>query len=89
MSQESQDKDLVEVPARKSVESSLSEEGRLAVLKQLEVPTIKVTYWSLYRYASKKENAILSLSCLAAVVAGAIFPLMTVCLSGFSAGTSL
>ncbi|OQV08502.1 hypothetical protein CLAIMM_12765 [Cladophialophora immunda] len=62
---------------------------------QLEVPDVKVTYWTLFRYASRQEICILALSASSAVVSGAVQPLMTLVLgslagrfTGFQAGSA-
>ncbi|KIX99571.1 uncharacterized protein Z520_05147 [Fonsecaea multimorphosa CBS 102226] len=62
---------------------------------QLEMPNVKVTYRTLFRYASREEISILVLSACCAVVSGAVQPLMTLVLgslagqfAGFSAGST-
>lgn len=56
----------------------LPEHERNILEQQLEAPAVRVTYTSLYRYATGKEILIISLSALAAIIAGATTPLMTV-----------
>ncbi|KAI9766804.1 MAG: GTPase-activating protein [Geoglossum simile] len=51
---------------------------REVVERQLAVPTVKVTFWSLFRYASKKDLFIISISAVCAIIGGAAQPLMTV-----------
>lgn len=49
--------------------------------RQLDVPPVKVTFVTLYRYATKNDLLILAVSALCAIAGGAIMPLMTVCIS--------
>jgi len=63
--------------------------------RQLATPPVKVTYFRLYRYATTNDKIIIAISAIAAIIAGAVLPLMTVVfgqLTGsigeFSAGSS-
>jgi ATP-binding cassette, subfamily B (MDR/TAP), member 1 len=56
----------------------LNEDEKAIIEDQLHIPEVKVGYFSLYRYANKKEIAIMLVSLIAAIVAGAVLPLMTV-----------
>lgn len=54
-------------------------EHEAAILRrQLETPPVKVTYFRLYRYATTNDKIIIFISAIAAVIAGAVLPLMTV-----------
>ncbi|KAI9786832.1 MAG: GTPase-activating protein [Geoglossum umbratile] len=46
--------------------------------RQLEVPTVKVTYWTLFRYASKTDLFIIFVSFICSIAGGAAQPLMTI-----------
>ena len=56
----------------------LNEDEKAIIEDQLHIPEVKVGYFSLYRYANKKEIAIMLVSLIAAIIAGAVLPLMTV-----------
>ncbi|EJT82036.1 hypothetical protein GGTG_02010 [Gaeumannomyces tritici R3-111a-1] len=54
-------------------------EGEAAVLKQqVDTPSVKVAYKTLYRYASTSDLTIIAVSFVCAIVSGAALPLMTV-----------
>jgi ATP-binding cassette subfamily B (MDR/TAP) protein 1 len=46
--------------------------------RQLATPPVKVTYFRLYRYATTNDKIIIAISAVAAIIAGAVLPLMTV-----------
>lgn len=46
--------------------------------RQLDVPIVKVTFWTLYRYATRNDILIIILSSISSVIGGAMLPLMTV-----------
>ena len=48
------------------------------IKKQLDIPSVKVTYQTLFRYATRNDLIIIYISSLCAIVGGAIMPLMTV-----------
>ena len=52
---------------------------REIVRKQLEIPSTKVGYFTLYRYATRWDLIIVFISCFGAIAGGAVMPLMTVC----------
>ena len=56
----------------------LPENERAIVKRQLDVPTVTVTFKTLYRYATVNDIIIIIISSLAAIVGGAAMPLMTV-----------
>src|SRR5579862_3902229 len=49
---------------------------REIIKRQLEVPTVKVTFWNLFRYATKKDLLIIFISAICAIIGGAAQPLM-------------
>ncbi|OBT62096.1 hypothetical protein VE03_09020 [Pseudogymnoascus sp. 23342-1-I1] len=50
-----------------------------AVLKrQVDIPAVTSTYWTLYRYATFNDKLIIALSIVCAIAAGAALPLMTI-----------
>lgn len=50
-----------------------------AILKrQVDIPVVTSTYWTLYRYATFNDKLIIALSCVCAIAAGAALPLMTI-----------
>jgi hypothetical protein len=57
----------------------LSSDERNILQHQLSMPSVKVSYTMLYRYATKTDIFILIVSAICAIVSGATMPLMTVC----------
>ena len=54
-------------------------EHEAAILKrQVDIPPVKVTYFMLYRYATRNDFLIMALSGFCAIVGGAAMPLMTI-----------
>lgn len=50
-----------------------------AVLKrQLDIPEVPTSYWTLYRYATLNDKLIIAISCICSIAGGAALPLMTV-----------
>ena len=73
------DSRLINAPENDNDDLSRLPEHEQAIIKrQLEVPPVKVTFTSLYRYATKKDLIIIAISALCAIAAGAAVPLMTV-----------
>ncbi|KAL6712815.1 GTPase-activating protein [Lecanora helva] len=48
------------------------------IKKQLDIPDAKVTFKTLYRYATRNDLIIIVISCISAIAGGAVMPLMTV-----------
>ncbi|CAD6573798.1 MAG: GTPase-activating protein [Alectoria sarmentosa] len=48
------------------------------VKRQLDIPEVKVTFKTLYRYATRNDLIIIAISCICAIAGGAVMPLMTV-----------
>ena len=48
------------------------------VKRQLDIPTVKVTFVTLYRYATRNDLIIVAISTVTAIAGGAVMPLMTV-----------
>ena len=48
------------------------------VKRQLDIPEVKVTYKTLYRYATTNDLIIIAISTICAIAGGAVMPLMTV-----------
>lgn len=54
-------------------------EHEAAILRrQLEIPTVKVTYAKLFRYATTNDLLVMTLSAIMAIAGGAALPLMTI-----------
>ncbi|EON66022.1 ATP-binding cassette, subfamily B (MDR/TAP), member 1 [Coniosporium apollinis CBS 100218] len=64
----------------------LPEHERQILKRQLDVPPVKVTYITLYRYATTWDKVIIAISAICAFAGGAILPLMTI-IFGQLAGT--
>lgn len=56
----------------------LPEHEREIVKRQLEIPPIKVSFLTLYRYATRNDILIIAISALCSIIGGAVMPLMTV-----------
>ncbi|KAB8255465.1 P-loop containing nucleoside triphosphate hydrolase protein [Aspergillus pseudonomiae] len=64
----------------------LSEHEKAILKRQLDLPATTVGYLTLYRYATRNDKIILVIASLAAIIGGALMPLMTVLFGGL-AGT--
>lgn len=64
----------------------LPEREKEILKRQLDLPAVKVNYMTLYRYATRNDKIILAIAGLAAIISGALLPLMTI-LFGSLAGT--
>ncbi|KAL4814754.1 ABC transporter type 1, transmembrane domain-containing protein [Aspergillus spinulosporus] len=64
----------------------LPEHERVILKRQLDLPATKVNYMTLYRYATRIDKVVLIIASLAAIIGGALMPLMTVLFGGL-AGT--
>ena len=54
-------------------------EHEAAILReQVDIPAVKVGFFTLYRYASRADWSIWAVSCICTIAAGAAMPLMTV-----------
>ena len=58
--------------------SHLPEQEKQIVKRQLDIPSVNVTYRTLYRYATKNDLIIIIISAFCAIAGGAVMPLMTV-----------
>lgn len=56
----------------------LPEHERKIIQRQLEIPPVKVTYLSLFRYATTKDLVWIAISAFCAIAGGAVMPLMTI-----------
>ncbi|KAJ5661558.1 uncharacterized protein N7477_009174 [Penicillium maclennaniae] len=56
----------------------LPEHEKEILKKQLDAPHVKISFFGLYRYASKMDILILSVSAICAIAAGAALPLFTI-----------
>ncbi|GAB1193457.1 hypothetical protein APSETT444_002673 [Aspergillus pseudonomiae] len=64
----------------------LSEHEKAILKRQLDLPATTVGYLTLYRYATRNDKIMLVIASLAAIIGGALMPLMTVLFGGL-AGT--
>ena len=58
--------------------AGLSSEEKEIIERQTASPQLKIGYFSLFRYANKKEALIMVVATIASIAAGAVMPLMTV-----------
>ena len=56
----------------------LPEHEKAIIKRQLDLPTVTVTFKTLYRYATRNDLIIVAISVVAAIIGGAAMPLMTV-----------
>lgn len=56
----------------------LSDQEKGIIDLQVTAPTLTVGYFSLFRYASRKDVIIMVVATIASIAAGAVMPLMTV-----------
>ena len=81
VSMEKLDSKIVKVGDLKEGEEAyahLPEHEREIVKRQLEIPPVKVTFFTLYRYATRNDIIIIVISAICAIIGGAVMPLMTV-----------
>ena len=75
------DSHIVKVPEVKKGEEAyahLPPHEKEVVKRQLDIPEVKVTFKTLYRYATRNDCIIIAISSLCAIAGGAVMPLMTV-----------
>lgn len=75
------DSHIVEVSEVKEGEEAyahLPPHEKEIVKRQLDIPEVKVTFTTLYRYATRNDLIIVAISCICAIAGGAVMPLMTV-----------
>lgn len=77
-----------DVPEGDAALAHLPEHEQEVLRKQLLVPEVKVTYGSLYRYATKWDKVFIAIAAIAAIGAGAVMPLMTVIFGNLSGSFS-
>ena len=58
--------------------SRLPEHEQAIIKRQLEVTPVKVTFITLYRYATRNDLSVIIISAICAIAGGAPLPLMTV-----------
>lgn len=57
---------------------ALNEAEQQILDRQLVTLSVSTSYWTLFRYATKTDLAIICISSICAIAAGAVMPLMTV-----------
>jgi ATP-binding cassette, subfamily B (MDR/TAP), member 1 len=77
-----------EVPEGDAAFAHLPEHERTIIKKQLDIPDSKITYWTLYRYATTWDKVFIAIACITAIGAGAVLPLMTVVFGNLSGNFS-
>lgn len=48
------------------------------IRKQLEMPEVKLSYFTLFRFATTNDLILIAAAALASIIAGAVLPLMTI-----------
>ncbi|KAH8815620.1 leptomycin B resistance protein pmd1 [Xylogone sp. PMI_703] len=69
---------------KKQTLPTLTNHERSVIEKQLNVSEVKLGYFDLYRYAARKDLAIIITSVIFSAAAGAVLPLMTVVFGQFA-----
>ncbi|KAF1848955.1 leptomycin B resistance protein pmd1 [Cucurbitaria berberidis CBS 394.84] len=64
--------------------AGLTEQEKEIIERQLTAPTLTVGYFSLFRYASRKDKMVMVLATIASIAAGAVMPLMTLVYGNFA-----
>ena len=75
------DSHIVKIPEGKEGEevyAHLPPNEREILKRQLDIPELKVTFKTLYRYATTNDLIIIAISATCAIAGGAVMPLMTV-----------
>jgi ATP-binding cassette subfamily B (MDR/TAP) protein 1 len=75
------DSQVIQVPKEEEIQAALAhlpKYEREIIEEQLRMPSVKVTYFTLFRYATTNDLLILVISAICAIAAGAAFPLFTV-----------
>ena len=75
------DSRVINIPEEKDIDAALShlpEHEKEVLKRQLDVPTVTVTYRTLYRYATTWDLIFVVIGALCAIVGGAVMPLMTI-----------
>ena len=75
------DSHIVKVPEAKKGDEAyqhLPPHEREIIKRQLDIPTVTVSFSTLFRYATKVDLVIILISCICAIAGGAVLPLMTV-----------
>ena len=83
------DSHIVKVPDVKEGEEAyahLPPHEREVVKRQLDIPEVKVTFKTLYRYATRNDLIIIAVSSICAIAGGSVMPLMTVSALSLSSG---
>jgi ATP-binding cassette subfamily B (MDR/TAP) protein 1 len=62
----------------KPTTAGLSDQEKQIIDRQTDAPTVTVSYFSLFRYASTKDTLIMIAALVASIASGAVMPLMTV-----------
>ncbi|KAI5854657.1 ABC transporter [Tricharina praecox] len=58
--------------------SHLPENEREIIRRQIDVPVVDLSYWSLFRFSSTNDLIFIAIGCVTAVIGGAILPTMTI-----------
>ena len=67
-----------DVPEGDAALAHLPEHERAILKRQLDIPTVSVSWLKLYRYATTWDKVIVGIAAFCAIGAGAVMPLMTV-----------
>ena len=76
--------EIAEVKEGEQAYAHLPPHEREIIKRQLDIPEVKITYTSLYRYATRNDRIIVAISTICAIAGGAVLPLMTVSTSSSS-----
>lgn len=58
--------------------AGLSDQEKDIIDRQLTAPNLTVGYFSLFRYATAQDKAVMVVALISSIAAGAVMPLMTV-----------
>ncbi|KAF2707913.1 leptomycin B resistance protein pmd1 [Pleomassaria siparia CBS 279.74] len=78
------EKDAVAGEVANSPTDGLADSEKDIIHRQTHSLSLKVGYFSLFRYANRKEAVVMAIAAMASVVAGAVLPLMTLVYGNFA-----
>lgn len=62
----------------------LPEHEKAILKRQLDIPPVKITYFGLFRYATRNDFIIMGVSAASSIIGGALLPLMTIIFGGLT-----
>jgi ATP-binding cassette, subfamily B (MDR/TAP), member 1 len=73
-----------DIPEGDAAFAHLPEHERAVLKRQLDIPQVKVSYITLFRYASRRDLIIFYISIICAIISGVLMPMLTIILGNLS-----